>query len=344
MSEAVGTAAEAPPSRTSRRKFWLRAGIAVAITAACVYWLLPADVLHAFGAALAQSDPWLAMGAFVMVIVAQAARGWRLAVLVTPSARLRFDIYAISALHNFLASLLPARLGELSLVVMLRTRLAMPAASGAGVVIGVRLFDLSVILAALGVSGWLVLPAEGPLGWARPWLGAGGLAAVAMFFVLPVLGRLAADRLPPVESAGGRATRLAALLLAGYRGLSWRRGCLLQIASLAVWFGMISGYHFAFLAVWPTADLLVTVLAGTAGSVAFVMPVNGVAQVGPFQAAWTYAATAAGAPYAEALAASVLFHALALLAGAAQSAVALAFLGKPAARSTCDQMESSDRR
>ena len=330
MSEAARTATEASPSRLRRRKLWFRAGIAVAITAGCAYWLFPADVLHAFAAALARSDPWLAVGAFAMVIVAQAARGWRLAVLVTPSVRPRLDIYAISALHNFLASLLPARLGELSLVVMLRTRLAMPAASGAGVMIGVRLFDLSVILAAFGVSGWLVLPADGPLGWARPWLGAGGVAAVAMFLLLPALGRFAADRLPPVEPAGGRIARLASLLLAGYRGLSWRRGSLLQVASLAIWVAMFAGYHLAFLAVRPVADALVTVFAGTAGSVAFVMPVNGVAQVGPFQAAWTYAATAAGAPYAESLAASVLFHAVALVAGAAQSALAVMLLGKPA--------------
>ena len=330
MSEAARPTAGAASSRTDRRKLWFRAAIALAITAACVYWLFPADVLQAFGDALLRSDPWLAAGAFVMVIVAQAARGWRLAVLVTPSARPRLDIYAISALHNFLASLLPARLGELSLVVMLRTRLAIPAASGAGVVIGMRLFDLAVILAAFGLSGWLVLPAEGPFGWARPWLAVGGLAAVAMFFALPVLGRLAADRLPPADRAGGRLTRLAAQVLAGYRGLSWRRGSLLQLASLAIWIGMLTGYHLAFLAVRPAADWLVTVLAGTAGSIAFVMPVNGVAQVGPFQAAWTYAATAAGAPYAESLAASVLFHALALVAGAAQSAFAFVVLGRPA--------------
>lgn len=65
--------------------------------------------------------------------------------------------------------------------------------------------------------------------------------------------------------------------------------------------------------------LNVMLLASTLGSIAFVLPVNGIAQIGPFEAAWTYGASLGGVSVEVALPAAVMIHAVTFAGGLLQA-------------------------
>ena len=309
------------PAGGSWRRF-LQVTLSVLVTGLFVWWLVPEQQAGDFTAALLNARPELAATALLLVVAGQWARGWRLAMLVTPDGRPSFGIYRISVLHNFLASVIPARLGEIALVVLLRRHHAIPAMAGAGILVGVRVLDLLLLTAVGGITGWLVLPAEGELAWLPAVCGLAGSGSAAGFLLLPYIAPALSGCFALLHARhGGLLTAIPARVLASYAGLSRGRIAGLQVATGAVWLALLACNHVCALAVGATAGLGASLLASVASAYAFVSPINGIAQVGPFEAAWTYAAMAGGEDYNVALASAVLIHLATLLSGAAQAAI-----------------------
>lgn len=314
-----------------RAKDWLgvRLVVSVAITAVCVWIVVPFDSLAIFGDALSAAEPEFVALAAVLGLIAQTARGWRLALLLDPRGRPSFTFYRISVMHNFLASLLPARLGELSLIMMLRSRLDLPALSATGVLLGVRALDLLMVCASGGIAAWLVLPDDSLLAWLRLPAGVGGLSCLASFLILPPMGlRLSAQVRRVHARRERRLTGVLTKVLFAYSELPAWRGALLQASTVLVWLCLFSAFFSSALAITPLVTPQTAVFSSAIGLIALVSPVNGVAQIGPFEAAWTYAATAAGMTYISALAAAVVGHLVFLVIGALQFLAVIALSGR----------------
>lgn len=304
--------------------------LSVLVTVAFVWWLTPQQQTGDVADVLLATRPELAALALVLVVAGQWSRGWRLALLVAPHGWASFRIYRISVIHNFLASVIPARLGEISLIVLLRRHYAVPATAGTGILIGIRVLDLLLLTAVGGIAGWLVLPTEGELGWLIATCGLAGTGSALGFLLLPYIAPVLSRLFEALHTRRNHPlTSIPTRILASYTGLSHRRIAALQIATGAIWLPLLACYHVCAMAVGATAGLGASLVASVAASYAFVSPVNGIAQIGPFEAAWTYVAMAAGESYTVALSTAVLVHLLTLLGGAAQAAVVLPFASRP---------------
>ncbi|TQV72453.1 lysylphosphatidylglycerol synthase transmembrane domain-containing protein [Denitrobaculum tricleocarpae] len=311
-----------------RRKSLLRILLAVVVTAVFGFLFLRFAPLDLMVASLASASPEMLASSFCLVVLGQLFRGWRIAVLVSPRAAPSFIAYRISVLHNFLASLLPARLGELALPAMLKRSYGIDYAVGAGILLGARILDLLIILSVAGITFWIVVPAGSELGWLRGLGLLGGFCAIAAFLAMQYLRRGSAhlaDRLAlrTRSKKGGRLMLLIIKILRACAAIPARRLFLAQVSSLAVWLALFAAYHVAALAVTASMPVDTTLFAGTLGSIAFVLPINGIAQVGPFEAAWTFGGILGGLSTADALAVAVAIHGVTFVGGALQAGFVL---------------------
>ncbi|MEQ9642671.1 MAG: lysylphosphatidylglycerol synthase domain-containing protein [Alphaproteobacteria bacterium] len=231
-----------------------------------------------------------------------------------------------AALHGGAVAILPAKLGEFILPLALNRMTGMSLAAAAGLLLVIRLYDL-MSLAVLGALA-LALAAE-PLGlaWLRWPAALAALAAGVVMVTLPVLARLVRSVLTRPLRRWRRLHDIFERLSLGMTKLAPAQIAAMILVSTAVWCAIFLAFHIAALATGGAADPATTVLAGTAGSLAFALPVNGVANVGPFEAAWAAVMTRAGVSLEVATAGALAAHALMIAVNVAAAALALLFGG-----------------
>jgi uncharacterized protein (TIRG00374 family) len=261
---------------------------------------------------------------------ALALRGLRL-VLLLPAGRLRpVEATLVAAAAQAAALFVPARAGELALPLLLRRVAGWEVAPGVGTLLASRTLDL----ASLGLwSGIAVVAILGPL---HP------LAAVAaVCLVVPPL-------LLPVTLAAADRLALRCLAPRGQRGRRWarrirrvarsvdalrrepRRLAGAVAASVAMWALLWALAWFLLKAMgyrWPAWH----VVAGSAvASLANLLPVNLIGNLGTLEAGWTSAFIALGIPAEVAAATGLASHLWALLFAAVYGAAAWVVLAAKA--------------
>jgi uncharacterized membrane protein YbhN (UPF0104 family) len=102
------------------------------------------------------------------------------------------------------------------------------------------------------------------------------------------------------------------------------------MSNVAIWLFISASFYLSGLAVFAGTGPITALAGGAAASVAFVLPLNGLAQIGPYEAAWVTAVDlVAGVPQQPALATILLMHLLSLIVCAFQAALsALIGIGK----------------
>ena len=239
-------------------------------------------------------------------------RAFRLQVLLGPRRPGVGTAWLITAAGRAAALFLPFRSGELVLPWLLRRQASVPLATGLAVLLAARAFDL----AALGVWGVVSLL----------WLahGSSGALLAAVLLTTPLLA------LP----AAAEATYRLARRCAAARGLTARRIARRlrrlrdALHALARRPGDVAASALLSVAVWGAVwwltwllldgmgfhwDAAVTVAGSAAASIANLVPVNLVANVGTLEAGWTAGFVALGKPAAEAAATGFATHLWALL-------------------------------
>jgi Lysylphosphatidylglycerol synthase TM region len=336
----------------------LTALLAAAITALCLWVLLTPQVLSALGRLRAEAKPAPLLAAFMLTALVQWLRAWRFAVLTTGRAALPdAPMFKIACKLNFLNFVLPFRLGELGYPALMRQQYGHGLLRSAGVLVIARLFDLTTVLAILlGSAAFAIHSPAGQVACALGGLlvGLSPLALARLGSALavgvgPCLARFA-RRLSRVGVAwrgqvgARRAGRLAALELSADRlvrlAATGRHAFyLVVLLGFAIWllFGLAAILVAA--AVVDTVGPGAALLGAAAGNLAFALPVNGLAGLGPAQAAWVLATTWAGVPRPDAVLSALALHAVvlsnALLLGS------LALLSGVARRSPLSQRQPS---
>jgi len=332
----------------------LTALLAAAITALCLWVLLTPQVLIALGRVRAEAKPVPLLAAFILTALVQWLRAWRFAVLTTGRASLPdAPMVAIACKLNFLNFVLPFRLGELGYPALMRQQYGHGLLRSAGVLLIARLFDLTTVLAILlGSAALAVHTAAGQVACALGALTVGllplalaGLGSALAARVGPRLERLsrvgarwrasgAADHTGRLASWGASADQVVRLAAIGRSTLH-----LVVLLGFAIWlvFGLAAILVAA--AVVDTVGPSAALLGAAAGNLAFALPVNGLAGLGPAQAAWVVATTWVGVPQPDAVLSALALHAVvlsnALLLGG------LAILSGLARRSPLSQRQSS---
>jgi uncharacterized protein (TIRG00374 family) len=297
---------------------YLGAVLAAALVAAVIAVAGPDRVWQV----LSQTDPGWLLAAGLGAGLATVLRGLRLALLL-PAGRLGPGRSALVAAAAQAAALfLPLRLGELALPWLLRRAAAWDAAAGVGTLLVARTLDLVALGAWAGAGVVLLWGVQSRLAVAA------AIAMLAPPLMLPLLVR-AADRLALCLLApwGVRGRRWARRIRRLSRAM-WKvkqhpgRLAAAALASLAMW-GLVWAYTWLLLTAmgfrWPVDKV---VAGSAAASLANLIPVNLVANLGTLEAGWTAAFHALGFSIEEAAASGLAAHLWALVFAAVYGACA----------------------
>jgi uncharacterized membrane protein YbhN (UPF0104 family) len=219
----------------------------------------------------------------------------------------------VAAAAQAAALFVPWRAGELALPLLLRRTCGLDLSSGTGTLLVARSLDLAT-LGAWGAAGVIIVwGADAPLALAL----AGGvmLVPLALPFTTGAAARCATRMLAPRGRRGRRWARRVRRLARTVTAVAERPGRLAgaAAASVTMWGGVWLSTWLLLVAIgfrWPPAN----VIAGSAvASLANLVPVNLVANLGTLEAGWTAAFVALGVPLADAAATGLATHLWALV-------------------------------
>jgi hypothetical protein len=292
--------------------------LAVAVTAVCLWFLLTPDVLQSLRRIGTDARPLPIVAAFLVCTLVQWLRAWRYSMMTSVHLNLPdAAMVRIACQANFLNLALPFRLGELGFPVLMQRRYGIGFLHATGVLLLARLFDLAAVGCILLASAWSLGIIPGALELVAT---AGALVlAVAPFGValagqalrphlvrLPYVGNIAGPLSAALDALGDARTRLAVVAV-----------------GFAIWLALAWMAILVAQAVVDTVPAMAAVLGGAASSVAFALPINGIAGIGPTQAAWVAATVQAGVPWDDAVISALALHAVVLVNAAVLGGLAM---------------------
>ena len=275
----------------------------------------PAEI----GATLRRLDPGVFALAFLLQVLVYPVRTLRFQVLLPRDCRPRFlRLLPLSAAHILVANVLPAKVGEASIVVYMNRRCGVPASRGVAALLLSRLLDLATVAGCLGIVCVT-------LGWSgaypgTPWLMPLG---VTLFLLTTVFGALALR--PRVMTAipawisrsarlgrwrlGRRLEKALGHLSEAFAEVSTRRLLKAALLSPPIWIA-----SFLFYAILARGFGLVdlrfdeAVFGSSLAVLANLLPINGFAGLGTQETGWVLAFSVLGVARDLALETGVAAH------------------------------------
>lgn len=309
-------------------------GIFFAISVGLVVLLLRQISLEDFRRLASQLTVWQFLFLSGIYLLMAYVRGIRLGYVIRD--RTHGKLTAISVIHAFLNHVLPFRLGELSLPVLVKAFTRHGLATGSLTLVVVRLYEL-VSIALLSVVSLLVVGGElSPAMRQLLWGGAIG-AGVGFLLLFRYLGGM-------IRLAGGVAAAVLAACGAKGReaGVRVREGAdrmdreiegfdrmqkyvLLPATSLAVTCLTYVLFYFAMVFMGIDIGFFKNMLASLGELVTTFLP-NSLGSFGTMEAGWAAGYALCGVSKADAIASGFIMHGIIILAGALFSAVSVAVL------------------
>ena len=274
---------------------------AAGLTGLCLWLLLTPEVLAGLARLAGEAKPAPLAAAFAAAAAVQWLRAWRFQVMTTGTLAPPAPAMVLIALKlNFLNFVLPFRLGELSYPALMRRQYGHGVLRSAGVLVLARLFDLAIVAAILlATAGLYAETSAARLGCS---LGA-AVAALAPLGLLR-LGQSLSERL----FARSRWAKLAP----GAAVAAARQAPVLLALGFSIWLTFALVAVLVARAVAASVAPSAAILGAAAGNLAFALPVNGLAGIGPAQAAFVLAASWAGVPQNDAVVSALALHAVVL--------------------------------
>ena len=283
--------------------------LAVAVTALCLWFLLTPDVLQSLRRIGTDAKPLPIVAAFLLCTLVQWLRAWRYTMMTSAHLDLPDSaMVRIACQANFLNFVLPFRLGELGYPVLMQRRYGVRFLHATGVLLLARLFDLAAVGCIFLASAW----ALGMVPGVFSLLAAVSAAALAIApFGVAVAGQALRPHLVKLPYVGAT---IAEPLSAALDALGdWRVRVAVVAVGFAIWLVLAWMAVLVAQAVVDTVPAMAAVLGGAASSLAFALPINGIAGIGPTQAAWVVATVQAGVPWDDAVVSALALHAVVLV-------------------------------
>lgn len=314
-----------PTPRRSRLRLLLTLALGLALVAAFVLALDdPAKAL----ATIRGLDPRLialGLAAYAITYAFRAVR-FRLLLSVRPPP---LDLFAVMGVHNLFNMLLPARTGELSYVWLAHRRWGAPLPEATASLLLARVYDMAGI-GLFFCAALLAATAErGSVLFAGCALVLASIAAIVALVPLTKLFAAVVRRVLRSRSDGPRVGRMLAALdrmVDSFAQMNRRRtAAWVFLVTEAQWLATFATCY-AILRACPGVGAFpftASILGSTGLSVALILPINPVGNVGTFQAGWIAGYMLAGMDRDLAIATSLAAH-VAILA----FAVVLGLLGR----------------
>ncbi|HEU4380641.1 MAG TPA: lysylphosphatidylglycerol synthase transmembrane domain-containing protein [Hyphomicrobiaceae bacterium] len=283
--------------------------LALAVTALCLWFLLTPDVLQSLRRIGTDARPLPIVVAFLLCTLVQWLRAWRYSMMTAANLDLPGSaMVRIACQANFLNFVLPFRLGELGYPVLMQRRYGIRFLHATGVLLLARLFDLAAVGCIFLASAWSLGLAPGAFGHVAA---VGAVALAVAPFGVALAGRALRPHLVRLPYVG---TVLAEPLSAALDALGDLRVRVAVVAvGLAIWLVLAWMAVLIAQAVVDTLPAMAAVLGGAASSLAFALPINGIAGIGPTQAAWVVATVQVGVPWDDAVVSALALHAVVLV-------------------------------
>lgn len=281
--------------------------IALSVGVTAAFGLAAAYIIdwHAFVAAYATLSATKIILLCLLGLIPVLLRVMRLCVAI--GRPLQWIFFRAVTLQGAAVATLPAKIGEAVLPLMLVRRAGYSITESVGILLLLRLYDLLTLM-WMGAISLAFLSAEfGMADW-RPllWIGAAAIAAGMVLF--PEFATFFSVQIRKYINPEGKIVRLVDELSLASRHLSRERLAGLILVSGLVWASLFLVFYLSGVFFEATPGVMGSVLAGVAGSLAFALPVNGLANVGPFEAAWAGAMLPLGVMVEAAVAAALLSH------------------------------------
>lgn len=301
-------------------KTWIKRGLGLAITLGLLAWILAGARWQEVGTSLAHlgtPDLALAISAFIASYLLRAARVHD---EFADETGARFSaILRLTLLHNASINILPFRSGEAAFPILLSRWFGVPTTRAVVALLWLRIQDAFVVL-ALAAFVWPNLhPAL-----RAAWIGAVVLAA----WTIPKWAARHPEieshsaHLPNTFSATVRRIRAALAESTRHHGRGW-------LWTLANWSLKLAAQAWLLAALLQAG--LLTGLSGALGvELAAILPIQGVAGFGTYEAGGAALLAPHGIPFAAGLNAALALHLFVIASALVAGALALAFL--PAAK------------
>lgn len=270
-------------------------------------------------------SPWAFLLAFSLHMGTYCLRALRFWLLIPPGIRPRYRrIWVLSGAHNLASYLLPAKTGEASWVVYLRTFTGVPSAPGIASLVVSRLLDAAVLASALSVACMYLASAGGhghlqeiakygaPLALTGVLLAAIAIRGDLLVHLLSKALRLAKlNHWARGEQLVQKITEIANAMRLASKGKSLGLAALVTIPVWLCIFGFYavlargmgitegSGFDLSF----PEA-----VFGSSLAVLANLLPVNGAAGVGTQEAGWVFGFVLLGVEQSRALVVGLAVH------------------------------------
>jgi glycosyltransferase 2 family protein len=289
--------------------------VAVAVSAAALYFAFRGIDVRAVGRAIASSDHGTLVPALVATAIGVYVRVVRWQLLFPSATRPPFRPAAETLLlANFFNNILPARTGEVVRVFALHERAGTARAETAATIVVERAFDILALLLLLFVT----LPWLPAISWLRAAALLGAVATFVLVGLALVLARYGdrrvvsllrpLARLPLISEENLERNALSIL-----RGLAALREARLGFASFTLtivsWLFFAASFWFVAVGFSPGLSPFAGVLVAVGIGLALILP-SGPAALGVFEAAGVATLAVFGIPRAEALSAAIVIHAL----------------------------------
>nr|WP_276562511.1 lysylphosphatidylglycerol synthase domain-containing protein [Hoeflea prorocentri] len=267
------------------------------------------------------AQAWLlVVASFLLIAIIRAFR----LLFIAPSAQVA-PVFRASFLHGIANAVLPARMGEAVLPLALSKFAKLDLFRAIGLLLVVRLGDL-IALTGLGLILVGLLDYANLADSLRIAAVVCGIVLISAIAVIPALVGVAGGLLPRLfKSLADRISTSSAQINAGNKAY-------LVLLTLAIWFTLAVASHISIRAAGLEVDFAVAWLACIAASFAFALPVNGIASVGPFEAAFVSVLVLSGADAQAALTAALHLHICALLAAGLAALSTVLFKAVPVTR------------
>lgn len=235
---------------------------------------------------------------FVVFVVNYTLRAFRFSRLFTGDVHFQ-ALWTATGVHGSLTYLFPARLGEISFPFLARYMGGLPVEQGTAALIASRMLDLFLVVVmsvVIILSG--IIPLPGNI-LAVEWLFfALALFVMAGWGVRSGFLRSAISHIPLVN---GKFAKIIDEILYSFEVLALRKLCISLMLTVAIWSTIWLNFYLLAHAVgcpleWPQAVAISLIMVPLS-----LLPVQGVANLGTFEFAWSLVLTAAGVGINQAL-------------------------------------------
>jgi Lysylphosphatidylglycerol synthase TM region len=180
-------------------------------------------------------------------------------------------------------------------------------AKAVGVLLLLRLYDLLTLLVT-GAVALALLAEQFEIASLQALLWIGAIAILGFMVLFPAIATLVSGQVRKYLKPEGKIVRFVDQLSFAARDLPAQRLAGLILTSGLVWASLFLVFYLTAAMIAATPGPAASALAGVAGALAFALPVNGLANVGPFEAAWASVMIPLGVIPEDAVAAALLSH------------------------------------